>query len=148
MEISRKSLYSRGMLEILLCETSRSTWLKLTETLGASTGSHIKSPCDRGPLVCRNAATQRYWMCSRSSPQRDGIRSATASPEGTPLCTWPNGNRFDRETHRDRAEETRTSRTDGVRRNYTGQSSKDFLCVIKSNVPLLATSNYFDEWEN
>jgi hypothetical protein len=56
--------------------------------------------------------------------QRDGIRSATASPQRQErrFAHSQNDNRFDRATHRERAEETRTSLTERVRRNYTGQS--------------------------
>jgi hypothetical protein len=138
---------------ILACNGAtgvRSTWLQLTKTLGANTESQNKRRCDRVPLVGGNAVPQRYWICSRSSQvlaeRRDQISNGITTEAGTSLCTQPNDNRFDRATHRERAEETRTSLTERVRRNYTGQSSNDFLCVL-SVFSLLAISNYFDERE-
>jgi hypothetical protein len=53
----------------------------------------------------------------------------------------PNDSRFDRATHRELAEETRTSLTERVRRKYTGQSRLS-QCT-KMRWPLfVATSNY------
>jgi hypothetical protein len=112
----------------------RSTWPQLTETLSANTESQNKRRCDRGPPVGGNAVPQRYWICSRSSQvlgeRRDQISNGVTTEAGTSLCTQPSDNRFDRATHREWAEETRTSLTERVRRNYTGQSSKDFFCVL------------------
>jgi hypothetical protein len=82
----------------------RSTWLQLTETLGANTGSQTKRPCDRVPLVGGNAVPQRYWICSRSSQvlaeRRDPISNGVTTEAGTSLCRQSNDNRFDRATHR------------------------------------------------
>jgi hypothetical protein len=82
----------------------RSTWLQLTETLGANTGSQTKRRCDRVSLVGGNAVPQRYWICSRSSQvlaeRRDPISNGVTTEAGTSLCRLSNGNRFDRATHR------------------------------------------------
>jgi hypothetical protein len=67
----------------------RSTWLQLTETLGANTGSQNKRRCDRVPLVGGNAVPQRYWICSRSSlaKRRDQISNGVTTEAGTLLRT-------------------------------------------------------------
>jgi hypothetical protein len=66
----------------------------------------------------------------RYSQRRDLISNGVTTEAGISLCTQPNVNRFDRATHRERAEGTRTSRTERVRRKYTGQLSTDFFCVF------------------
>jgi hypothetical protein len=73
-------------------------------------------------------------MCSKSSlelvERQDQIDSGVTTEAGTSLCTQPNDNRFDRATHRERAEVTRSSLTETVRHMYSVQSSKDFHCVF------------------
>jgi hypothetical protein len=120
-------------LNIRALQTVWSTWLQLTETLGANTESQNKRRCDRVPLVGGNAVPQRYWICSRSSQvlaeRRDQISNGVITEAGTSLCTQPDDNRFDRATQR-AGGRNETSLTERVRRNYTGQSSKDFPCVL------------------
>jgi hypothetical protein len=61
--------------------------------------------------------------------RRVQISNGVTTEAGTSLYTQPNDNRFDGATHREQEEDSRTSITERVRRNDTGQSSKDFLCV-------------------
>jgi hypothetical protein len=48
-----------------------------------------------------------------TAERRDQISIGVKTESGTSLCTQQNDNRFDRATHRERAEETTTSVTRG-----------------------------------